>query len=202
MRAATGVWRWRHNPLRRTTDLVEAWVALTAVVLLVLAVPAAGWISGARTDASLQRSVQAQYRLRQPTTAVVVRLADTPAPGLTSPDSSGEQPVRRAVVARWTAPDGSSRTGTVAARRELAEPGASFRLWTDRDGRPVAAPMRPETAHGHAIAVGLLTAALAGVFVEAARRLVVRRLVHRRYERLDRAWAKAGPDWGRTGAGS
>ncbi|WP_329123716.1 Rv1733c family protein [Streptomyces sp. NBC_01353] len=202
MRAATGVWRWRHNPLRRTTDLIEAWVALTAVVLLALAVPTAGWISGVRTDASLQRAVQAQYRLRQPTTARVVRLADTPAPGLTSPESADEQPLRRSVVARWTAPDGTPRTGTVTTRRELADPGDTFRLWTDRGGRPVTAPMLPETAHAHAIAIGLLTAALAGVFVEAARRLVVRRLVHRRYQRLDRAWAKAGPDWGRTGAGS
>ncbi|MFD7320493.1 hypothetical protein ACFV9D_05265 [Streptomyces sp. NPDC059875] len=202
MRAATGVWRWRHNPLRRTTDLIEAWVALVALVLLALAVPAAGWVAGTRTDASLQRAVQDQYRLRQPTTARVVRLSDPPAPGLASPDSAGEQPLRRAVVARWTAPDGTSRTGTVTTRRELADPGGTFPLWTDRGGRPVTAPMKPETAHAHAIVVGLLTAALAGVFVEAARRLVVRRLVHRRYQRLDRAWAKAGPDWGRTGAGS
>ncbi|MFF3316095.1 hypothetical protein ACFYV5_11340 [Streptomyces sp. NPDC003035] len=202
MRAATGVWRWRHSPLCRTTDLVEAWVALAALVLLVLAAPTAGWISGARTDASLQRAVEAQHRSRQPTTARVVRLADTPAPGLTSPESPGEQPLRRSVVARWTAPDGTARTGTVSTRRERADPGDTFRIWTDRGGRPVPAPMRPETAHAHALVVGLLTAALAGVFVEAVRRLVVRRLVHRRYEHLDRAWAKAGPDWGRTGAGS
>ncbi|MEU6945612.1 hypothetical protein ABZ957_10295 [Streptomyces sp. NPDC046316] len=202
MRAAIGVWRWRHNPLRRTTDLIEAWVALAALVLLVLAVPAAGWISGTRTDDSLQRAVQAQSRQRAATTARVIRLADTPAPGLRNPESAGEQPARRAVVATWTAPDGTSRTGTVATRRELSDPGATFRLWTDRDGRPATPPMLPETARAHAMIVGLLAATLAAVFVEAARRLVVRRLTHRRYERLDRAWAKAGPDWGRTGAGS
>ncbi|MFJ3583365.1 hypothetical protein ACIPPS_14180 [Streptomyces sp. NPDC090127] len=202
MRAAIGVWRWRHNPLRRTTDLIEAWVAVTAVLLLVLAAPAAGWIAGTGTDASLQRAVRAQNLQRLPTTAQVVRLSDVPAPGLRSPESTAEQPARRSVVARWTAPDGASRTGTVATRRDLADPGDTFRLWTDRDGRPVPAPMRPETAHAHAIVVGLLATALAAVFVEAVRRLVVRRLVHRRYRRLDRAWAKAGPDWGRTGAGS
>ncbi|MFE5614805.1 hypothetical protein [Streptomyces sp. NPDC056524] len=202
MRAAIGVWRWRRNPLCRTTDRVEAWVALVAVALLVLAVPAAGWISGTRTDDSLQRAVQAQTRQRPATTARVLRLADAPAPGMQSPDSAGEQPARRAVVATWTAPDGTSRTGTVATRRELSDPGDTFQLWTDLDGRPVTAPMRPETARAHATIVGLLAAALAAVFVEAARRLVVRRLTHRRYRHLDRAWAKAGPDWGRTGAGS
>ncbi|MFC8273011.1 hypothetical protein ACFUJR_10830 [Streptomyces sp. NPDC057271] len=202
MRAAIGVWRWRRNPLCRATDLVEAWVALAAVALLVLAVPAAGWISGTRTDASLQRAVQAQARQRPATTARVIRLADTSAPGLQSPESSGEQPARRAVVATWTAPDGTARTGTVATRRELSDPGDTFRLWTDLDRRPVNAPMRPDTARAHAAVVGLLAAALTAVFVEAARRLVVRRLTHQRYRRLDRAWAKTGPDWGRTGAGS
>ncbi|MGW6567723.1 Rv1733c family protein [Streptomyces sp. NPDC054975] len=202
MRAATGVWRWRHNPLRRTTDLIEAWVALTAVVLLALAVPAAGWIAGAATDASLQRAVRAQHLQKLPTTARVIRLSDAPAPGLQSPESTGEQPARRAVVARWAAPDGTTRTGTVATRRELSDPGDTFTLWTDRGGRPVSPPMRPETAHAHAIVIGFLAATLAGLFVESVRRLVVRRLVHGRYRRLDRAWAKAGPDWGRTGAGS
>ncbi|GGT93337.1 MULTISPECIES: Rv1733c family protein [Streptomyces] len=202
MRTVTGVWRWRRNPLCRTTDLIEAWVALTAVVLFACAVPAVGWISGARTDASLQRAVQAQYEQRRETTARVVRVSGTPAPGFQNPESAGEQQLRRPVVARWTAPDGTPKTGTVATRPESADPGDTFPLWTDRTGRPVAAPMRPDTAHAHATIVGLLAAALAGVFVEAARRVVVRRLVHRRYERLDRAWAKAGPDWGRTGAGS
>ncbi|MGW0465191.1 Rv1733c family protein [Streptomyces sp. NPDC003027] len=202
MRAATGVWRWRHNPLCRPTDLIEAWVALTAVVLLALAVPAVGWISGARTDASLRSAVLAQHQQRQQTTAQVLRLADAPTAGPRNPEPGGAPHLRRAVVARWKAPDGASRTGTVAVRRDLSDPGDTFRLWTDRSGRPVAPPMRAETARAHAVLLGLLTAALASVFVETARRGIVRRLVHRRYERLDRAWAETGPDWGRTGAGS
>ncbi|BAU81503.1 hypothetical protein SLA_0549 [Streptomyces laurentii] len=76
MRAATGLWRWRHNPLRRTTDLIEAWVALTAAVLLFLAVPLAGWAAGASADASLRREARAQARERFPTVARVLRTAD------------------------------------------------------------------------------------------------------------------------------
>ena len=41
MRAISGLWRWRHNPLRRATDLAEAWVALAALL-------AAGLIEGVR----------------------------------------------------------------------------------------------------------------------------------------------------------
>ena len=31
MRAISGLWRWRDNPLRRATDLAEAWLALAVL---------------------------------------------------------------------------------------------------------------------------------------------------------------------------
>ncbi|MFD0366793.1 hypothetical protein [Streptomyces sp. NPDC059071] len=201
MRAATGLWRWRHNPLRRTTDLVEAWVALTAALLLCLAVPAAGWAAGVSANTSLQRSVRLQHEERVPTVAQVVRAATERSPER-SAELGEEQRLRPAVVANWTAPDGTPRTGTVTTAREHAHPGDVFPLWTDRSGRAVTPPMHPETARAHALIAGLTVALLAGFLVETARRLVVHRLVRRRYARLDRAWAQVGPDWGRTGTGS
>ncbi|MFC8508764.1 hypothetical protein ACFU3J_19140 [Streptomyces sp. NPDC057411] len=201
MRTAIGLWRWRRNPLRRTTDLVEAWVAFTAALLLCLAVPAAGVAAGLSANASLQRSVRAQYAERVPTVARVVRVADE-ATGERADEAAGEQRLRPAVVADWTAPDGRRHTGTVTTTRQHAHPGDSFPLWTDRSGRAVTPPMHPETARAHALIAGLTVAALAALVVESVRRLVVHRLVQRRYARLDRAWAQAGPDWGRTGTGS
>ncbi|MEU8761340.1 hypothetical protein [Streptomyces sp. NPDC048659] len=201
MRAAIGLWRWRRNPLRRTTDLVEAWLAFTAVVLLCLVVPGAGVLSGLSANASLQRAVRSQYQERVPTVARVVRIAPQD-PRERDAEAAGEQRLRPAVVADWTAPDGSARTGTVNTLRQQARPGDAFPLWTDRTGRPVPPPMHPETARAHALIAGLTVALLAGLLVETARRLAVHRLVRRRYARLDRAWAQAGPDWGRTGTGS
>ncbi|MFE3071328.1 hypothetical protein [Streptomyces sp. NPDC059247] len=202
MRAAIGLWRWRHNPLRRTTDLAEAWVAFTAAALLCLLVPLTGWAAGASANASLQRAVRAQHEQRLPTTARVLRAADRPAGGAGTADAAGEERLRRSVVARWTAPDGSVRTGTVATARRSSAPGAVFALWTDRSGHPVAAPMRAGAARAHAAVAGLTAALLTGLMVETVRRLAVRRLVLLRYARLDRAWAATGPDWGRTGTGS
>ncbi|WP_030685930.1 hypothetical protein [Streptomyces globisporus] len=202
MRAATGLWRWRHNPLRRTTDLVEAWIALVAIVLLCTVVPLTGWAAGTSAYGSLARAARAQQAQRLPTTARVVRLAHGPASGPRSVEAAGEERLRRSVVARWTAPDGSARTGTVATARQHSSPGTAFRLWTDRDGRPVAPPMQTGTARAHAVVAGLTAALLVGSLVELVRRLAVRGLVLRRYARLDRAWAAAGPDWGRTGTGS
>ncbi|MEV6327649.1 hypothetical protein [Streptomyces sp. NPDC051909] len=202
MRAATGLWRWRHNPLRRTTDLVEAWVAVTAVLLLLLAVPAAGWAAGVSANTSLQHSVRLQQRERVPTVAQVVRTADTPTEADENADMGAEQQLRPAVVARWTAPDGSARTGTVTTSKSHAHAGAVFPMWTDRAGRAVTPPMHPDTARAHALVAGLTVALLSAFLIESARRLVVHRLMQRRYARLDRAWAQVGPDWGRTGTGS
>ncbi|MFB7586050.1 hypothetical protein [Streptomyces sp. NPDC056169] len=202
MRAATGVWRWRRNPLRRTTDLVEAWVALTAAALLCLLVPLAGWAAGSSAHGSLQRAVRTQQEQRLPTTARVVRLEDRPASGPRTAESGGEERLRRSVVARWTAPDGTARTGVVAIARRHSAPGDTFSLWTDREGHPVSPPMPAGTARAHTVIAGLMAALLAGLLVEIVRRLAVRRLVLRRYARLDRAWASAGPDWGRADTGS
>ncbi|MEU2263979.1 hypothetical protein ABZ557_27750 [Streptomyces sp. NPDC019645] len=202
MRAVSGLWRWRHNPLRRTTDLVEAWVACAAVLLLVLAVPAAGWGLGGLAEEALRESVREQAAERRPAVARVLRAG--PAPGHTTadPDSAVDQRIRRPVVAEWTAPDGTRRSGTVATAVRTARPGDTLRIWTDARGDPVARPMDPGTARAHSVLAGLGAAAAAAGLVEAVRRLVVRGLMQRRYEELDREWAKAGPDWGRTGAGS
>ncbi|MFI8962518.1 hypothetical protein ACIGO8_10400 [Streptomyces sp. NPDC053493] len=201
MRAAIGLWRWRHNPLRRTTDLIEAWVALTAAVLLCVVVPLAGWAAGVSANTSLQQAVRIQQQERAPTVARVVRAADG-AGGERAAELAGEQRLRPAVVADWTAPDGSRRSGTVTTTRDQARPGDVFPLWTDRSGRAVSPPMHPDTARAHALIAGLTVALLLAFMVETARRTVVHRLMRRRYARLDRAWAQAGPDWGRTGKGS
>jgi hypothetical protein len=202
VRAAIGLWRWRHNPLRRTTDLVEAWVAFVAAVLLCVLVPLTGWAAGSSADDSLQRAVRVQQEQRVPTTARVVRPADPPASRSGTAEDAGDERLRRQVVARWTAPDGSPRTGTVTTARRTSAPGTAFALWTDRDGRPAPAPMQAGTARAHAAVAGLTAALLTGLLVEIVRRLAVRRLVLLRYARLDRAWAATGPDWGRTGTGS
>ncbi|MFB9392742.1 hypothetical protein ACFPM3_24330 [Streptomyces coeruleoprunus] len=198
---AAGLRRWRHNALCRTTDLVEAWVAFVALLLLCVGAPLAGLLVGGAADASLQRSARLQQEQRHTVTAQVVGPAPAARSALPARAETAEQQLRGPVTARWTAPDGSHRTGTVTVSRETAEPGDTLTLWTDVRGRPVTRPLGPDTAREHAVLAGAGAAATAAALVEGARRLVVWRLTQRRYARLDRAWAAAGPDWGRTGAG-
>ncbi|MFF3177702.1 hypothetical protein ACFVQ0_34365 [Streptomyces sp. NPDC057900] len=202
MRALSGVWRWRHNPLRRATDRHEAWVALVAFVLLVLAAPASGWLSGSLVDGALQESVRAQQARTHLTTAVVVRRSTASRHFVADPESSTDRAAMTTVPARWHAPDGTARSATVTTYSRNTAPGARIRIWTDPRGHPTLRPMDAPTAHTHAVLAGLGTTMLTALLIEAGRRLIVWRMVRRRYERLDRAWAKAGPDWGRTGTGS
>ncbi|MER7187064.1 3-deoxy-7-phosphoheptulonate synthase, partial [Streptomyces hyaluromycini] len=46
MRTRVRGWRWRQNPLRRKSDVVEAWIALAVAVLLGVAAPLAGALTG------------------------------------------------------------------------------------------------------------------------------------------------------------
>ncbi|MFJ6986726.1 MULTISPECIES: hypothetical protein [unclassified Streptomyces] len=200
MRAVWGLRRWRHNPLRRTTDLVEAWVALAALLLLVLGAPAAGWIVGSLAQDVLQESAREQRSSRHQVTATVVRRLER-SPADADPENAG-QDLRTRVLADWTAPDGTARHGVVLSVLGSPDRGDRFPVWTDATGRTAARPMDPGTATAHAVLAGLGAALLAAGIVEAARRLVVRHMVRRRYARWDQAWERAGPDWGRTGTGS
>ncbi|MFE9724794.1 hypothetical protein ACFYQ5_14690 [Streptomyces sp. NPDC005794] len=203
VRAVLGFRRWRHNPVCRATDRHEVWVALVALLLMLLAAPVLGWRVGSFTDNALQQVVRTQHEQRHPTAAVVVRALSGPSRFAQDPEAAvTEDSVRTSVVADWRAPDGTAHTGEVAAASTETAPGTRIRIWTDDRGHPVMRPMDTSAAHTHAVLAGMGAALLAGGLTEIARRLVVWRMMQQRYARLDRAWAEVGPDWGRTGTGS
>ncbi|MFF9348975.1 hypothetical protein [Streptomyces sp. NPDC014734] len=201
VRAAAGVWRWRRNALCRATDRREAWTALVALLLMLSAAPALGWLCDSLTDESLQRTVRAERAERRATTAIVLRAAPAAPRLATDPEVSSEHTSRTSVTARWKAPDGTERSSTVTTLSRRTAPGSAVEIWTDRSGRPVPRPMDAPTARTHAALAGVGVTLLAVGAVEGCRRLIVRRMVRGRYERIDRDWAAAGPDWGRTGTG-
>ncbi|MEV5874589.1 hypothetical protein AB0L75_10225 [Streptomyces sp. NPDC052101] len=200
MRVVSGLWRWRHNPLRRATDLAEAWVALVALVLIAVAAPVTGCLVGVAAQDSLQRSVREQHHTRHLVTATVVRdLGDAPLES--DPDSTTVRETHSRVLADWTAPDGTHRHGPALAALKSPHPGDHFRLWTDPHGRIAARPLDSPTATTHAVLAGIGAALLVAGLVECGRRLAVWRMVRSRYARWDQAWDRAGPDWGKAGTG-
>ena len=201
MRAIRGLWRWRHNPLRRTTDLAEAWLALGALLLILVAAPLFGVLIGGLAQDALQQSVREQRLDRHPVVATVVKKADR-TPLDPDPETASGRDSHTRVIADWTAPDGTARRDTVLAALNSPQHGDHFTVWTDLQGRIVGRPLDTATAATHAVLAGFGTAVACASLVEGSRRLVVWRMVRRRYDRLDQAWSQAGPDWGRTGTGS
>ncbi|MET7569131.1 hypothetical protein ABZT04_11590 [Streptomyces sp. NPDC005492] len=201
MGAIRGLWRWRRNPLRRATDLVEAWMALVVLLVVVVAAPVIGSLVGTVAQDALQRSVREQRADRHVVTATVVRKLKGAALD-PDPDSATARDIRSQVLAQWTAPDGTARHGAVMASLNTPRTGDHFALWTDRHGRIVARPLDSATATTHAVLAGFGAALLTAGLVDSGRRFVLWRMIRRRYARWDQAWERAGPDWGRTGTGS
>jgi hypothetical protein len=201
MRAIAGLWRWRHNSLRRRTDLLEAWVALVTVLLIAVAAPVAGVVAGTLSEQALLRTVHQQHRERHEVTATIERIVRQPPPD-PDPETVSARNAHSDVIAVWRAPDGTRHHGTVAAGLQTLHQGDKFPIWTDRHGTVVARPLDTVSAGTHAVLAGIGAAAVLAAFLDGVRRLIMWRIVRRRYTVLDRAWQKAGPDWGRTGAGS
>ncbi|CAM5324543.1 Integral membrane protein OS=Streptomyces glaucescens OX=1907 GN=SGLAU_03710 PE=4 SV=1 [Streptomyces glaucescens] len=108
MRALSGLWRWRRNPLCRATDLAEARLALTALLLMVLVAPLLGVLVGSATQESLHRAAREQRLTRHQVTATVLRGPSTarptprPSPATPAPESSPAGP--HPTAARTRAP--------------------------------------------------------------------------------------------------
>ncbi|MFD7406817.1 hypothetical protein ACFV7R_29990 [Streptomyces sp. NPDC059866] len=113
------LWRWRRNPLRRRSDVAEAWIAVAAAAMLLLMAPAVGVVTAALGERSALHQAQGLHR----TAARLVE--DAPATPLRF---SGIADDRVRATVRWTTPDGSPKTGTapVAAGSKA---GSSTTVW-------------------------------------------------------------------------
>jgi hypothetical protein len=174
------LWRWRRNPLKRRSDVAEAWIGVTAVAMVLLMVPAVGVV----TAGVGERSALDQARGLHRTAARLVEY--TPATPSRFSDMADDH--ARASV-RWTAPDGSARTGeaTVPAGGKA---GSSTTVWLDDAGRLRPAPPTPAQARAQGAALGV--AAGAGMCVLAVGSWWAARvwLDRRRKAQWDRSWAE------------
>jgi hypothetical protein len=186
-RAINGL-RPDHNPLRRPVDRLESVVVLTLVALFVAATPLIAFGVGrwawdgaaatARTEQAAWHQVPAVVLLGVP------RAQNDPYGAI----------YLTQVPVRWTARDGSSHTGKVAAAAGVRT-GAHVKVWTDRSGALTGPPLgRAQIAHQAAFA-GLLS--VLGfwllLFVTA---LVTRRMLQRRrMAAWDAEWRATGPLW-------
>ena len=135
-RLALAVWG---NPLARPTDRVEAVVAVSLILLWLLTLPifaVAGSVVGSQATAAAAH----QQQDRTKTTAQLVE--DAPEVVFSSRGIPITEQVP--VAARWTAPDGSDRTGTITTASALGA-GDHVPIWVDRNGAVTdPPPTRPQ----------------------------------------------------------
>ncbi|GAB3545554.1 hypothetical protein J2S53_000979 [Actinopolyspora lacussalsi] len=127
------------NPLARASDRIEGRV-LTLVLLLPLVATPFAVASGAQTYGEQLGAARSQTRERQQVTAVLLDNAGPPPAAV----RAGAR-ARAEVRATWQAPDGSARTGMVAAPAGSPER-SRVRIWTDPSGRSVPPPMTSAAA--------------------------------------------------------
>ncbi|MFF2364765.1 hypothetical protein ACFVU0_18995 [Streptomyces sp. NPDC058122] len=183
------LWRWCDNPLRRRDDVIEAWIILAVWTVFTVGGAAAGLETAQATDDAFAR----QRAERQPVRAVV--LHDVP-PTASGP-GAGSGRLMGAV--RWTAADGSSRTGSAAVPAG-SRAGEETGIWLDGRGRLSPAPPTPTKAAIESGVAGAAAATAVGGLAFGAGTVARRRLDRRRVDAWGREWVLVEPRWGhRTG---
>ncbi|MCF6525357.1 hypothetical protein [Streptomyces sp. JJ36] len=186
------MWRWRANPLRRRSDVVEAWVLLAALLLAGVGAVCAGVLAGK----AVQSAAETQREQRQRVRAVV------PEGSLPEPGNPAREERRRAsggddtlpATLRWTAPDGTTQQGTVRVPADVAA-GDTVPLWVDEEGRRTAAPPGPALTAFHAVLAGLLAAGGLTAVVLGLQRAARGVLDRHRLRQWERAWEEVEPHW-------
>jgi hypothetical protein len=186
--------RWpgrNRNPLRRRSDVIEAWLLPVAMIAFVTLSPLAGAAAGLRARAANMAAHRAEQTWHR---AKAVLLQAPPGPLMSD---GGANTWLVWTPARWTS-GGRQRLGEVPAAAGTRA-GSTVPVWLDRAGNAQSPPLTAaQDRHHIIIAVSLALAALAVLLAGLA--LLTRRLLNRR--RLagwDAAWRLVGPQWSGRG---
>ncbi|MGV9788518.1 Rv1733c family protein [Streptomyces sp. NPDC003435] len=189
--------RRRPNPLRRRSDVVEAWVVVLVAVLLCVVAPLAGTAAGLYTYDRARAHAEEQRAERHAIRAVVLG-RPTAVPTVRGDRGHGY----RAEV-RWTEAGpgpGQQKRTAVAHVPAGTRAGDTVTVWFDGRGRTVAPPPNDVAVWQHTVAVGLGVAGGTAAIVLLARAMERRVALRHRLDEWERAWARTGPRWTRRRA--
>ncbi|MEU0027162.1 DUF3592 domain-containing protein [Streptomyces sp. NPDC006335] len=194
MRTRVRGWRWRRNPLRRRSDVVEAWTVLAVAVLVLLGAPLVGAVVGrwahddARAVAAEQRSERHRVRAE-----VVGRVPDS------TPTVQGSRERSYRVTVRWTEAGGAARTATARVPAGTDE-GEKVDVWFDSRGRSVTPPPDGTAIWQHTLVMGACGAGATMAVILLGHSLVRGVAARHRLAEWERDWALTEPQWTRRRA--
>lgn len=175
------------NPLRRRSDLIEAWIAPVAIAAFLVLGPLVAATTGLWVRADNAATRHAQLSWQQ---VPAVLLAAAPGPMMSD---NGANSWVDWTSARWTA-EGQLRIGKVPAAAGTPA-GSTVPVWLDRAGNVRLPAMTPAQTERRVI--GAASMALAAVaMLLAGLALVSRRVLDRqRLAAWEAAWLVVGPQW-------
>lgn len=178
--------RFDRNPLRRGSDRAET--VFLGVLLAVFAVgaPLAAHTAGGWTRTASARAAQVQRTLIHQVPATLLEAAPA-----WDPNGIGVYPE---VEARWTAPDGKTRTGLVAYPGGGSK-GSTVMIWVTRDGQLSDPPMQPAQIMGRVVLAEAGAVTAVGVTLLTIAWLIRWALDKRRMAVWDAEWLANGPRW-------
>lgn len=183
-------WRWRRNPLRRPTDLAQAWIALGLFLAVLAATPAAMFLAGDAAHRHYLHKARQQAATRHEVTAVTGH--DAPRHLEPGSDEAGE--ARYPVTVRFTDDEGRTRTAEAKVAPSLPA-GSTIRVWVDARGEVTGPPLTRDQVRDSALGCAVLAALAVPVAAAVAYRWAVRRLERRNLARWEEEWARTAPDW-------
>ncbi|MDT0611783.1 Rv1733c family protein [Streptomyces lancefieldiae] len=189
MRTRVRGWRWRRNPLRRRSDVVEAWTVLAVALLLFLGAPLLGAATAWWSHGQAQAVVAEQRAERHHVRAEVVGGA----PG-TMPSVQGNPQHSYRATVHWSTPDGAEWSTTARVPAGTRH-GDRVDVWLDPHGRSVPPPAGDSMVWQHSVTIGAFTTFGAALPVLLAHCAVRRMALWRRMAEWDRDWALTEPHW-------
>ncbi|MGC9543423.1 Rv1733c family protein [Streptomyces sp. UG1] len=183
--AKVRLWRWRRNPLRRRSDVIEAWVVLCGWLLALV-----GAVFGGLTAAdAVVRSAEQQRAESHQVTAVLVKDAEDPGPTRVATDHLVWATVR------WTDQDGAVRTDEARVPPKT-KAGGKVEVWADRNGILPKAPLSEAEILMHSVAGGILAGAATASLALGSAWVVRLALERRRLEQWAAEWERLDTPWG------
>lgn len=181
-RVVRGLWP-DHNPLRRRCDRAGAAIAAGVLFAFVLGVPAAAFAAGYWAHASGVQAMRAEDATRHQTEAVLL--------GNGHPTKCGAS-----MPARWAAPNGTIRTGTIATMAAVTT-GDRTMVWTDGSGRLTGPPLRHAVVASRAVAAAVVAPGILAFLLLSTAILARRALNRSRLAAWEADWSITEPRWTR-----
>jgi hypothetical protein len=179
--------RLDRNPLRRGSDRAETAIITGLLAAFLALAPFTAVTAGHWAGAAGLREQHAQVTTWHRVPAVLLNEAP--------PDSFGEYgPSAISGLARWSAPDGSHRTGYIGVPAGTRT-GSVVTAWTDGSGRLTGPPLQPAQVADRAALAAMLAPLIPAILLMALWKLARRALEARRSAAWDADWRTTGPQW-------